>query len=135
MICDKIFLSIWSLFCLQIMHWNALASADIRVWSIFEFQVSRDVYNDTAIPYRTSTRPEQGFPCVLFLTWKNLFSLKGNPVLIAGTLFSLQGFPCEKSTQGKPYFHDREWVCSGYNVQLKYSETIFWRSKTFSKSQ
>ena len=51
----------------------------------------------TAIPYRASTGPEQGFLCEVFLTGKNLFSLQGTPFLIAGTLFSLQGFPCEKN--------------------------------------
>ena len=55
---------------------------------------------------------EQGFPCVLILTGKNLFSLQG-------TLFSLQGscihyreFPVRISTQGNPCSHYREWVCS-----------------------
>ena len=49
----------------------------------------------TAIPYRASTGPEQDFPCEVFLTGKNLFSLQGTPFLIAGTLFSFQGFPRE----------------------------------------
>ena len=31
----------------------------------------------TAIPYRASTGPEQGFPCEEILTGKNLFSLQG----------------------------------------------------------
>ena len=44
---------------------------------------------------KARTRPEQGFPCVLILTGKNLFSLQGTPVLIARILYSLQGFPCE----------------------------------------
>ena len=35
-----------------------------------------------------------GFPCKSIPTGKNLLSLQGNPVLIAGSLFSLQGFPC-----------------------------------------
>ena len=50
----------------------------------------------TAIPYRVSKGPEQGFPCVVFHTGKNLFSLAGIPVLKTG--FSLLG----KSTQGNP---------------------------------
>jgi hypothetical protein len=52
----------------------------------------------SAIPYRARTGPEQGqnrartgpeqgFPCVLILTGKNLFSLQGTPVLIAGNLY------------------------------------------------
>ena len=32
-----------------------------------------------------------------FLTGRNLFSLQGTPLLIAETLFSLNGFPCEKN--------------------------------------
>ena len=36
---------------------------------------------------------EQGFPCVLILTGKNLFSLQGTPVLIAGILYSFRDFP------------------------------------------
>ena len=50
----------------------------------------------TAIPYRASTGPVQGFPCVVFPTRKNLFPSPGNPVIKTG--FSL----CGKSTQGKP---------------------------------
>ena len=57
----------------------------------------------TVIPYRASTGPEHGFPCEFFHTGKSRFSLQGNPVLITGTLFSLQEFLC---------FHYREWVCS-----------------------
>ena len=49
----------------------------------------------TAILYRASTGPEQGSPCEVFHTGKNLFSLQGTPVLIAGSLFSLQVFPCK----------------------------------------
>ena len=37
----------------------------------------------------------QGTPCESIPTGKNLFSLQGTPVLIAGSLFSLQGFPCK----------------------------------------
>ena len=47
----------------------------------------------SAIPYRASTGPEQGFPRALILTGKNLFSLQGTPFLIAGILYSLQGIP------------------------------------------
>jgi hypothetical protein len=78
------------------------------------------VMGHTAILYRASTGPEQGFPCVLILTRKNLFSLQGTSFLIAGILyFSLQGscihyreFPVRISTQGNPCSHYREWVCS-----------------------
>ena len=50
----------------------------------------------TAIPYRASTGPEQGFPCVVFPTGKNLFSSTGNPAMKTG--FSL----CGNTTQEKP---------------------------------
>jgi hypothetical protein len=50
---------------------------------------------------RARTGPEQGFPCVVILKGKNLFSLQGTPVLIAGILYSLQGFPCENYYTGR----------------------------------
>ena len=40
---------------------------------------------------QSCTGPEQGFPCEVFLTGKNLFSFQGTPFLISGTLISLQG--------------------------------------------
>ena len=55
----------------------------------------------TAIPYRARTGPEPGFPCVVILTGKNLFSSQGTPLLIAGFLYSLQGIPCENYYTGK----------------------------------
>ena len=45
----------------------------------------------TAIPYRASTGPEQGFPCEVFHTGKSLFSLQGTLVLIAGTPVFITG--------------------------------------------
>ena len=53
---------------------------------------------------RSTTGPEQSFPWEVFLTGKNLFSLQGTTILIAGTLFSLQGFPCEKNFTEKTLF-------------------------------
>ena len=41
--------------------------------------------------YRASTGPEQVFPCEVFHTGKNLFSLQGTPVLIAGTPIFITG--------------------------------------------
>ena len=35
-----------------------------------------------------------GNPCKSIPTGKNLYSLQRTPVFIAGSLFSLQGFPC-----------------------------------------
>ena len=52
----------------------------------------------TAIPYRASTGPEQGFPCVAF-------PHREKPVFIAG--FLVDGdrfFPVGNTTQGKPCF-------------------------------
>ena len=57
---------------------------------------------NTAIPYRASTWPEQGFPCVVF-------SLKEKPVFITGFPGDENRFfPVRKSTQGKPCFHYRD---------------------------
>ena len=46
--------------------------------------------------YTVNPNPVQltAFPCKSIPTGKNLLSLQGNPVLIEGSLFSLQGFPC-----------------------------------------
>ena len=52
----------------------------------------------TAIPYRASTGPEQGFPCVIILTGKNP---EGIPLLIAGIMYSLKGFPGENCYTGR----------------------------------
>ena len=49
------------------------------------------LFNHTAIPYRASKGPEQGFPCEVFQTGKNLFSLQGTPALIAGTPVFITG--------------------------------------------
>jgi hypothetical protein len=50
---------------------------------------------------------------IILKTGKNLFSLQGTPVLIAGSLFSLQRFPC------KPlYFPGRDCSAAG-NFSLK----------------
>ena len=59
-------------------------------------------YQCTAIPYRASTGPEQGFPCVIF-------PHREKPVLIAG--FQVEEnrfFPAGNTTQGKPCFHYRD---------------------------
>ena len=73
------------------------------------------VFCCTAIPYRASTGPEQGFPCVLFLTCfhyrEPLFSLQGPCI-------HYREFPVRKSTQGNPCSHYREWVCSVFIYSL-----------------
>ena len=58
----------------------------------------------TVIPYRACTGLEQGFPCVLFLTGK--------------TLFSLQGFPCEKKYTRKILFS-----LQGMGLQCEYRKS------------
>ena len=56
----------------------------------------------TAIPYRASTGPEQGFPCVVF-------PHRENPVFIAGfPVDENRFFPVGNTTQGKPCFHYRD---------------------------
>ena len=58
----------------------------------------------TAILYRASTGPEQGFPCEVFHTGKNLFSLQGTPVLIAGTPVFITGISLWENFTGKTLF-------------------------------
>ena len=61
----------------------------------------------TAIPYRASTGPEQGFPCVVF-------PHRENPVFIAGfPVDENRFFPVGNTTQGNPCFHYRD----GFAVQ------------------
>ena len=50
-------------------------------------------------PVQGQYRARTGFS--LCSVGKNLISLKGTPVLIAGTLYSLQGIPCENYYTGK----------------------------------
>ena len=58
----------------------------------------------TAILYRASTGPEQDFPCEVFHTGKNLFSLQGTPVLIAGTPVFITGISLWENFIGKTLF-------------------------------
>ena len=58
----------------------------------------------TAIPYRASTGAEQGFPCEVFHTGKNLLSLQGTPVLIAGTPVFTTGISLWENFTGKTLF-------------------------------
>ena len=55
------------------------------------FLSNKRIMKYTAIPYRVSTGPEQGFPCEVFHTGRNLFSIQGTPVLIAGTPVFITG--------------------------------------------
>ena len=56
----------------------------------------------TAIPYRVSTGPEQGFPCVLFPNREKPVFITGIPA--NGNRF----FPVRKSRQGKPCFQYKD---------------------------
>ena len=58
----------------------------------------------TAILYRARTGPEQGFPCEVFHTGNNLFSLQGTPVLIAGTPLFITGISLWENLTGKTLF-------------------------------
>ena len=59
-------------------------------------------YCSTAIPYRASTGPEQGIPCVVF-------PHRENPVFIAGfPVDENRVFPVGNTKQGKPCFHYRD---------------------------
>jgi hypothetical protein len=59
-----------------------------------------DLY--TAIPYRASTGPEQGFPCVVFPDREKPVSITEIPA------HENRFFPFGITTQGKPCFHYRD---------------------------
>ena len=61
----------------------------------------------TAIPYRVSTGPEQGFPCVVFPHREKPVFSSWDPCN------EKRFFPVGNTTQGKPCFHyrDRFAVC------------------------
>ena len=65
----------------------------------------------TAIPYRASTGPEQGFPCVVF-------PHREKPVFISWEPCNENRvFPDGNTTQGKPCSHYRGGVCSAQTFQ------------------
>ena len=65
------------------------------------------------------------FPCKSIPTGKNLLSLQGNPVLIAGSLFWLKSFPCISL-----YFPVRD--CSVGNLTFTYFTDSTIQSPGFS---
>ena len=68
-----------------------------------------NIWSYTAIPYRVSTGPEQGIPCVVF-------PHRENPVFISwDPCNENRFFPVGNTTQGKPCFHYRD----GFAVCLK----------------
>ena len=72
------------------------------------------IWGCTAIPYRASTGPEQGFPCVLF-------PHREKPVYISwDPCNENRFFPVGKSTQGRPCFQYRD----GFAVELSQSVNL-----------
>ena len=68
----------------------------------------------TTITYRASTRPEQGFPCVVF-------PHREKPVFITGfPVDENRFFPVGNTTQGKPCFHYRDGFAVCRNVPTFY---------------
>ena len=65
---------------------------------------------------QSRTGPVQGqnrvFPVKFSTQGKTCFHYREPLFSLQGPLFSLQGFPCEKTSQGNPCFDSREWVCS-----------------------
>ena len=77
-------------------------------------------YICTAIPYRASTRPEQGFPCVVF-------PRREKPVF--NTRFPCDEnriFPVRNTTQGKPCFHYRD----GSAVHVFFKNLVTFKQKS-----
>jgi hypothetical protein len=69
---------------------------------LFSLNAVISTNESTAIPYRASTGPEQGFPCVVF-------PHRENPVFIAGfPVDENRFFPVGNTTQGNPCFHYRD---------------------------
>jgi hypothetical protein len=56
-----------------------------------QIQVEKKILKHTVNPNPVELT---AFPCKSIPTGKTLLSLQGNPVLIAGSLFLLQSFPC-----------------------------------------
>ena len=76
------------------------------------------IHNNTAIPYRVSTGPEQGFPCVVF-------SHREKPVFSSWDPCNENRiFPVGNTTQGKPCFHYRD----GFAVYSVHSSSMLCKS-------
>ena len=67
----------------------------------------------TAIPYRASTGPEQGFPCVVFPHRENPVFISWDPC--NENRFFLVG----NTTQGKPCSHYRDGFAVRNNISYK----------------
>jgi hypothetical protein len=70
---------------------------------LFNYNVeNKNSDQHTVLPYRASTRPDQGFPCVFY-------PHREKPVFIM--VFpgdENRFFPVRKTTKGKPCFHYRD---------------------------
>jgi hypothetical protein len=66
----------------------------------------------TAIPYRASTGPEQGIPCVVFPHMEKPVFISWYPC--NGNRF----FPVGNTTQGKPCFHYRDGFAVYIHINL-----------------
>ena len=79
---------------------NLKSALDLRLYFWFSVIISILAAQHTNYVHRYSLQTQtlyssQRTPCEPIPTGKNLFSLQGTPFLIAGSLFSLQGFPCK----------------------------------------
>ena len=84
----------------RVIHKGVFSTGYLQVDLWYKDQNSP--FDNTAIPYRVSTGPEQGFPFVLFPNREIPVFITGIPA--NGNRF----FPVRKSTQGKPCFHYRD---------------------------
>ena len=67
----------------------------------------------TAIPYRVSTGPEQGFPCVVF-------PHREKPVFSSWDPCNENRiFPVGNTTQGKPCFHYRDGFAVYFQISFE----------------
>ena len=79
----------------------------------------------TAIPYRASTGPEQGFPCVVF-------PHRENPVFITwDPCNENRFFTVGNTTQGKPYSHYRDGFAM-YKIGLFLRKNHAWNDRNYS---
>ena len=107
------------------LTWSSCISAEYRFWNQLEnelnfrwFFVHKAEHNRRhRHPYlevlahlapdhtlQSRTVPDQGFPCVLVLTEKNLFSFQGTPVFIAGIPVFITGISLWENFTGKTLF-------------------------------
>ena len=89
-------------------HWLIINQSSNRLmyryWHIFygkwTFLYAKSLYKSRAVQSCTLSHRE------------TCFHYRGTLFLLQGPFFHYRDFPVRKSTQGKPCFHYREWVCS-----------------------